>query len=204
MAKLLFPKSRSVERFPRWRLIWWLLFYVEDSLSRLPMLLLGPTTGAVLGTAIAVSELSSVTIDGKVAAAVPSVWDVLLPALLGGLGGIVVLTIGSAIWGLLSYLAFGGDDIWEAVMPGQGATELRCRTEVPIGPDRLGATECVIKRPSGAFEATDELHPRESPHGVIAHIELPLEAGTYEARWYATEHKRRVHEVARIKQTFAA
>ena len=59
--------------------MWWLLLYVEDSLSRLPMLLLGPTAGAVIGTAVAVSELSSVTIDGKEAAAVPSVWDVLYP-----------------------------------------------------------------------------------------------------------------------------
>jgi hypothetical protein len=203
MAKLLFPKSRSVERFPRWRLVWWLLFYVEDTLSRLPMLLLGPTAGAVIGTAVAVSKLSSVTIDGKVAAAVPSVWNVLLPALLGGLGGVVVLTLFSAIWGLLSYFVFGGDDIWEAVMPGQGPVELTCKTEVPVGPDQLGAAECVIKRPSGLFQVTDELRSRHSPYGVLAHIDAPLEEGTYEARWYATEHKRHIHEVARIKRTFA-
>lgn len=182
--------------------MWWLLLYVEDSLSRLPMLLLGPTAGAVIGTAVAVSELSSVTIDGKEAAAVPSVWDVLLPALLGGFGGVVVLTICSAIWGVLSYFVFGGDDIWESLMPGQGAVELRCKTEVPVGPDRLGAAECVIKRPSGALEVTDDLQPRHNPYGVIAHIDLPLEAGTYETRWYATEHKRRIHEVARLKRTF--
>jgi hypothetical protein len=208
MAKLLFPKSRSVERFPRWRLVWWLLFYVEDSLSRLPMLLLGPTTGAVLGTAIAVSELSSVTIDGKVAAAVPSVWDVLLPALLGGLGGIVVLTIGSAIWGALRYLAFGGDDIWEAVMPAtlrdRGTTELRCKPGAQASITQLEMTECVIKRPSGAFEATAEYVVQPEPYGLLVRISNPQEAGTYEVRWYATEHKRRVHEVARIKQTFAA
>ena len=204
MAKLRFPRWREETQFPRWRLIWWLLLYVEDSLSRLPMLLLGPTTGAVIGTAIAVSELSSVTIDGKLAAAVPSVWDVLLPALLGGLGGVVVLTTCTAIWGMLSYFALGGDDIWEAVMPGQVAIELRCKTEVPVGFDRLGAAECVIKRPSGVFQATDELRPREYPYGTIAHIDDPQEAGTYEARWYATEHKRRIHEVARVKRTFAA
>jgi hypothetical protein len=95
-----------------------------------------------------------------VAAAVPYVWDVLLPALLGGLGGVVVLAICSTIWGLLSYLAFGGDDIWEAVMPAafrdRGTTELRCRPGASASVMQLELTECVIKRPSGPFEATAE------------------------------------------------
>jgi hypothetical protein len=200
----MYPRWQSGQHFPRWRFLWWLLFYVEDSLSRLPMLLLGPTAGAVIGTAVAVSELSRVAIDGKVAAAVPSVWDVLLPALLGGIGGLVALTMLSAIWGLLSYFAFRGDDIWEAMMPGQGAVEILCRTAVPVSVDQLGATECIIRRPSGAFQTTDELHPRHHPYGAIAHVDLPLEAGTYETRFYATEHKRRIHEVARVKRTFPA
>jgi hypothetical protein len=208
MAKLLFPTWRSAERFPRWRFVWWLLFYVEDSLSRLPMLLLGPTTGAVLGTAIAVSELSSVTIDGKVAAAVPSVSDVLLPALLGGLGGVLVLTTCSAIWGMSSYFVLGGDDIWEAVMPAafrdRGTTELRCKPDAQASFTQLELAECVIKRPSGAFEATAEYEVQPEPYGLLVHISNPQEAGTYEVRWYATEHKRHIHEVARIKQTFVA
>jgi hypothetical protein len=200
---LRYPKWHSEHRFPRWRFLWWLLLYVEDSLARLPMLLLGPTAGAVIGTAVAVSKLSSVSIDGNVVAAVPSVWGVLLPALLGGIGGIAALTMLSAIWGLVSYFVFGGDDIWEAVMPGQGAVELLCRTNVPVGVDRLGATECIIRRPSGVFQVTDELHPRQHPYGAIAHVDRPCEAGTYEARFYATEQTRRIHEVARVKRTFA-
>jgi hypothetical protein len=199
---LRYPRWRSGQRFPRWRFSWWLLFYVEDSLSRLPMLLLGPTTGAAIGSAVAVSELSSVTINGKQAAAVPSLWGVLLPALVGGISGLIVLTILAAAWGLLSYFAISGDDVWQAAMPGPGAVELRCRTEVPVGVDRLGATECSIRKPSGLFQTTDELRPRHSPYGATAHIEEPLETGTYEARFYATEHKRRIHEIARIKQTF--
>jgi hypothetical protein len=39
---------------------------------------------------------------------------------------------------------------------------------------------------------------------LLVRISDPQEEGTYEVRWYAMEHKRRVHEVARIKQTFAA
>ena len=199
---LVYPKGRSGARFPRWRVVWWLLFYVEDALSRLPMLLLGPTMGAVIGTAVAVSELSSVRIDGRLAAAVPSVWDVLLPALLGGMGGIVILAVLSAIYGWGRYFIGAGDDVWTATMPGQGAAEVICRTDVPVAVDQLGAVECVVRRPSGTFLVTDELRLRHSPNGAIAYIDGPLEAGTYEVRFYATEHKRRVHEVARIRRTF--
>jgi hypothetical protein len=183
--------------------MWWLLLYVEDSLSRLPMLLLGPTMGAVIGTAVAVSQLGSVTIDGKTAAAVPSIWDVLWPALLGGLGGVVVLTVYSVARGVLSYFVFGGDDIWEGRL-NDGVLELVCKTTVPVDPDRLGAMECTIKRPSGAFDTTDEFVPRQGePYGVIATAILGLnEASAYQVRWYATEHQRRLHEVARLR--FAA
>jgi hypothetical protein len=201
---LRFPRWRSERRFPKWRLVWWLVLYVEDSLSRLPMLLLGPTAGAVIGTAVAVSELSTVTINGKVAAALPSVWEVLLPALLGGIGGVVLLALCSAMWAAVSYLILGGDDVWRAVMPGQGAVELMCKSDVPVGVDQLGAAECVVRRPSGAFVTIDEFIPRHHPFGVIVHLDPPLEVGTYEARFYATEHRRRIHEVARIKRTFVA
>jgi hypothetical protein len=201
-SRLVFLRWRSKRGFPSWRFAWWLLLYVEDSLARLPMLLLGPTAGAVIGTAVAVSELSSVTIDGKRVATVPSVWDVLLPALLGGIGGLILLTLGSALWGLVPYFT-RGDDTWQALMPGQAASELVCKTEVPVGVDQLGAMECVVRRPCGELIVTDDLLPRTNPYGVIAHLDVPLEAGTYQARWYATEHRRRIHEVARVRRTFA-
>jgi hypothetical protein len=127
----------AVLRFPRWQpgaggfrrggFPWWLLFFVEDSLATLPMLLLGPTMGAVIGTAVAVSRLSSVRIDGQLAAAVPSVGDVLWPALLGGIGGVIVLVALAAVWGLVSYFYLGGDDVWEARVYAEGAmVELVC------------------------------------------------------------------------------
>ena len=180
--------------------MWWLLLYVEDSLSRLPMLLLGPTAGAVIGRRRGM-ELSSDTSTERrpplcrlcgmsaTRAARGFRRGRRLDDLLSDLGSLVLFRV-------------RGDDIWASLMPGQGAVELRCKTEVPVGPDRLGAAECVIKRPSGALEVTDDLQPRHNPYGVIAHIDLPLEAGTYEIRWYATEHKRRIHEVARLKRTF--
>lgn len=204
MGTLRFPSTKRAEGFPRWRVLWWLLLYVEDALSRLPMLLLGPTAGAVIGTAVAVSELSSVKIDGKTAAAVPSVWAVLWPALLGGIGGIVVLIAASAAWGALSYFGWRGDDIWKATMPSPAVAELVCGAADPVGPDQLGAAECVIQRPDGTFRWTNELTRRAYPYGAVARIDGPQEAGTYKVRWYATEHKRRIHEVARIRRTFAA
>jgi hypothetical protein len=83
--------------------------------------------------------------------------------LLLGLGVIVVLALLSTIWGLVSYFLLDGDDVWAATMPGQGAVELVCRRDVPVGVEQLGAVECVIRKPSGAFQITDELHPRHHP-----------------------------------------
>jgi hypothetical protein len=63
----------------------------------LPLVLLAPTVGAVVGTSLAVSDGSSVTIEGHAVAAVPSFWDVLGPAVGGAVGGIVLLALGAAV-----------------------------------------------------------------------------------------------------------
>ncbi len=65
----MFPRPEATSGFPRWGFLGWLLLYVEDTLGRLPMLLLGPVLGAVVGTAVAVSELGTVTIGGKLVVA---------------------------------------------------------------------------------------------------------------------------------------
>jgi hypothetical protein len=206
VAQLRFPRWQPGGGFPRWRFAWWLLFFVEDALGRLPMLLLGPVLGAVIGTAVAVSELASVRVAGVTVAAVPSVGAVLWPAVLGGIGGIVVLTLGAAAWGAVSYFFFGGDDVWEARVIEDGAmVELVCRKPDPVSPDQLGAVECVLRWPSGDFATTSEFVSRRSqPYGLIARVRPTLtEPGTYRVRWYATEHKRRLHEVARLTTVVA-
>jgi hypothetical protein len=63
----------------------------------LPLVLLAPTFGAVIGTSLAVSDGSSVTIEGHAVAAVPSFWYVLGPAVGGAVGGIVLLALGAAV-----------------------------------------------------------------------------------------------------------
>jgi hypothetical protein len=60
--------------------------------------------------------------------------------------------------------------------------------------------ECVVRWPSGEFVRTSEFVSRPgAPYGVIARV-LPAltDPGVYRVRWYATEHKRRLHEVARM------
>lgn len=166
-------------------------------------MLLAPTVGAVIGTSLAVSEGSSVTIEGHAVATVPSFWDVLGPAVGGAVGGIVLLALGAAVWGRVSY-ARRGDDVWVATLHEQWGLLLLCRNEeVPADPARLGAVECIVKRPSGEFDRTDALPPFPGKrHGLIATgIRGSSEAGTYEVRWYATEHRARLHEVARMRLT---
>jgi hypothetical protein len=208
--KPMYPRPEAASGFPRWGYLRWLLLYVEDTLGRLPMLLLGPVLGAVVGTAVAVSELGTVRIDGKLAAAPATVWDVLWPAVLGGVSGIVVLTLLAAIWGVISYLALDGDDTWKILIeqdPSASAgelVELICKGEVPADPNLLGAMEVYVKRPSGEIDRTDMFTPRPGkPYGVIAAGVRSLgEPGEYRVRWYATEHRgRRTHEVARAKHT---
>jgi len=56
--------------------------------------------------------------------------------------------------------------------------------------------------PSEAMLTSDHagvLMMREQPvQGYIARFELPKEAGVYEARWYAMNGERKLHEIARI------
>jgi len=201
----MYPRPEPASGFQRWGFAGWLLLHVEDTLGRLPMLLLGPVLGAVVGTAVAVSELGTVRIGGKLAAAPPSVWDVLWPAVLGGGAGIVVLALLAAGWGSISYFRHG-DDTWEIVIErhpsGSGGelVQLVCKGEVPADPDQIGSQEVIVQRPSGDFDRTDMFTPRPGkPYGVIATgIRSLNEPGTYRIRWYATEHRgKRTHEIGR-------
>jgi hypothetical protein len=195
------PSRKPLSRFSRRRRLvsWWL--YVEDALSRLSMLLLGPMLGAVIGSAVAVSQLTSVTIDGRSAAAVPSLFVVLWPALIGGVGGVAAVASVWAVVGVVSFYLRGGNGPWEAKMTDDGKPEVVSRHESPTHPGQLGAVDCVLRRPSGQCEWSDQMQRRWGvPEGVIAvGVDSVDEPGCYELRWYATEHKRRIHEVARLK-----
>lgn len=194
-----FPQPEPLHGFPRWGFLLWLLYYVEDQLAKLPSLLLGPTLGAVIGTSVAVSELGTVRVDGVLAAAPVSVWAVLWPALLGGVGGVAVL---SGFWGLVgtvSYFACGGDSAWTPRVREPSAVELLCKPGSPLGPLDLGGG-CVVRFPSKRYEGAGGISVLPGEPGVMALGLTPLTGpGTYLIRWYGTEGRGRSHEVARMK-----
>jgi hypothetical protein len=193
--------GKPLERFSRSRLVFSWLLFAEGRMSHLTMLLLGPTLGAVIGTAVAVSDLSTTTINGKVVATVPSLWDVLWPALAFGAGGVAVLMLGCVAVGVvLSYRS--GIGPWEAKIADDGTPVLRPRSESPTTRGQLGAVDCVLKLPSGKYEWSDRLEDgHEGMYGAVSapDVEPVKEPGVYEMRWYATEHKRLIHEIARLK-----
>jgi hypothetical protein len=69
-------------------------------------------------------------------AAVPSAWEVLIPAL-RGIGGVVFLALLSTFVGVVSYFLLSG----EAAMPSRDTVALRRKRDVPVGTDQLGAIE---------------------------------------------------------------
>lgn len=195
-----FPSSTTTGGFHRWGFALWLLYYVEDALQQLPLALAAPTIGAVLGTSLAVSEGASVVIEGHRVATIPSFWGVLGPALGGAVGGIVLLALLAAAWGAITYWR-DGDSVWEIRLEGANL-QLVCKTEVPVDPNLLGAMECIMRRPEGEFERTDMFAPR--PGRPIGLLVTGLRVGPdgnamggCEVRWYATEHRAHLHEVAR-------
>jgi hypothetical protein len=193
--------GRPLTDFSRRRRIAAWLVYTESTLSSLPMLLLGPTVGAVIGTAVAVSKLATVEIDGKTAAGVPSLGDVLWPALAGGAGGVFLLAIISAVCGIASFYRRGGIGPWETKINDENVPVLVSRKESPTPSSQLGAVDCVLRRPSGKCEWADTFTRRgSSVDGVVATSVKPIsEPGAYELRWYATEHRRWIHEIANLK-----
>jgi hypothetical protein len=59
-----------------------------------------------------------------------------------------------------------------------------------------------MRLPSGRFDRTEPTAAAPWPHADVATaISGFVEPGTYEIRWYATEHRRRMHEIARVKHT---
>jgi hypothetical protein len=165
---------------------------------------------AVIGTAVAVSELGTVRVGRVVAAAAPSMPDVLLPAVAGAASGVLVLAAITALWGACSYFKGGfkgGDDNWQALVAplvsGQGVCAiLYAKPEALVDQSRLGSIEVVARWPSGTFYRSAASRPAPHPYAVVHQaISDFTEPGTYLVRWYATEHKARLHEVARAEHT---
>src|SRR5438552_2783707 len=104
----------QVERFPRWRLWRRLYTSTEAALGRVPMLVLIPTAGAIIGAAWGVSHQSEVIRRGLIVGRA-SFAHVLITALIGGVLGILVLIgfvfVGAFAW----YRLLGRNKLWEVV-----------------------------------------------------------------------------------------
>jgi hypothetical protein len=188
-------------RFLPLGLYWRLVLRTERALGRLPMLLLIPVGGAFVGTAWSVTH-PSLKIENGLIVGQASFWEVLLGALVGGVVIFFALIGVMFAVGWFYYRVLDrGDDVWEAVYV-DGNFELRCKAENPVHVRDLGAVECRVRMPSGAMLTSDHagvLMMREQPvQGYIVRFELPKEAGMYEARWYAMDGERKLHEIARI------
>lgn len=168
------------------------------------MLALIPTAGAFVGTAWSVSHPAEVVRHGLVVAQV-STGQVLLAAFVGGVGGFLLLLGVIFAVTFVRYRVLGrGDDVWEAIYGGavDGVMffELRCKGAFPVSHRELGATECLVRTPSGSV-LTATLGPRGNPEGVVGRVDVEPEPGVYEARWYAARGERRLHEIARSETT---
>jgi hypothetical protein len=171
------------------------------------MLALIPTAGAFVGTAWGVSHPAEVVRHGLVVAQL-STGRVLLAAFIGGIGGFLLLLGAVFAVTFVRYRLLGvGDDVWEATYEGSAdgvmCFELRCKGAFAVSYSELGATECLIRTPSGSV-LTATLWPRGNPEGVVGRIQAEPETGVYEARWYAARGERRLHEIARSKTAVAS
>lgn len=169
-------------------------------------MLWSPMIGAAIGTLVALHDHPEVIRHGLVVS-VPTDGEVLTGTVLGSLGGVLVAFLFVFGWAAVRY-RLKGDDVWEVCFrPNLREIELRCKkdAEIPEAVEALGALaaiECCLKTPSGAVLSSREqgdLFPQDT-HEIAWFPKLEtLEAGTYEARWYAPRGKPRSQEVARGK-----
>ena len=178
---------------------------VERALGKIYGLFLVPTTGAFVGTAYSVSHPSEVIHHGLVVA-VPSTWDVLLGALLGGVVGLVLVAGIIAVWSYGVYLV-RGDPVWQAGY-GDAAPdehnpmmyfELRCRSRHAVDPSTLGSVDCMVKTPSGATWSSKRIVQGHDGARLMLNARFPFnpEPGRYRCRWYSGADGDRLVEVAR-------
>lgn len=171
------------------------------------MVLLIPVAGAIIGTAWAVSHPVKETVRHGVVVSHASFWHVLLLAVAGGVGGIVVVA-GVIVLGAIAYYRLRGDRTWHAHYSGdkdgRATFELRKRpSALPTHVATLGAVECAVKTPRGAIlSSEDRTNPVgwfAGPEAFAAYFSMDRENGEYEVRWYVARGRTHLQEVARLK-----
>jgi|HubBroStandDraft_2_1064218.scaffolds.fasta_scaffold130808_2 hypothetical protein len=201
----------EADRFPRWGVLWWVVYSVEAALGSFPMVLIVPTGSAVAGSAYAISHPTMTLRHGMIVGEQPF-WHALLTAVLGGLVGLCALVgamfLGFWVW----YRLLGGDRVWEAIYRGRSGQiyffELRCKENVgAVDPVHLGSVRCWVRTPTGnvwEYEPTQETGWASSYSALDTLVRTDDGLGRYEVRWYSRREGERRREIARQRVTISA
>lgn len=202
--------AAPLKNFPKWRRFWRCVYAAEAAQGRLPMMLWGPTIGAVGGALVALDLHPEVIRHGLVVS-VPSSGEVVAGAGIGAALGVAAAFLFAFLWAGGRYF-MRGDDTWEPICdpaPESASVvfELRCRVSPPQHVETLGHKEAAVKRPDGTIQLipTISIMQREVCVGDEQNM-VPATyfrfnpwgvTGEYEVRWYGTNRKH--YEIARKK-----
>ncbi len=199
-------------RFPRWRVFRRSWSATEAALARLPMLVLVPTAGAIVGSAWGVSHPFQ-TIRRGLVVGQASFGRVLVSALVGGVVGLLALIglVWVCIW---AWYRLRGDAAWEVgwslyskeprpgILSTASTVILRCTGVPPVSVSALGHVEAVIRLPSGDFRRMPQHGMGSDEHTLTFSATGGGGApppGKYEVRWYGTTAGRKRYEIARSR-----
>ncbi|MGZ6569337.1 MAG: hypothetical protein ACXVHB_34115 [Solirubrobacteraceae bacterium] len=141
----------------------------EAALGSLPMVVLTPVVGAIVGTAWATAQPTREVVRHGVVGADGSFLHALLFAAAGAALGIALMTTAASLWLAAAYWV-RGDPAWEASLEFVDKTKngihtrgssaiLRTVSNPPVDVATLGDVEAVLRQPGGRF----------SPHATSRH-----------------------------------
>lgn len=191
-------------------------------MGSLPMVIFTPVISAAVGAAWAASlPIREVVRRGRIVTEA-SFWHLLAFAVLGVLLGLAVVTVGVALWGVVSY-RLRGDRAWEVrwglsdtITPAgirmrRNGVQLVGVANPPVAVAALGYVDAVVRLPSGEYRLMPQhgMGPlggmRSTDSGwwfpPAGSVHEPIAPGEYEVRWYGTTARRRRFEIARSKHT---
>jgi hypothetical protein len=201
----------EADRFPRWRVFWWVVYSVERALGSFPMVLIAPIGSAVAGSAYAISHPTMTLRRGLIVGEQPF-WHALLTGVVGGLVGLCAL-VGAMFLGFWAwYRLLGGDRVWEAIYRGRSGQiyffELRCKKNVgAVDPVHLGSVQCWVRTPAGKvweYDPTPEKGWASSLSAGDALVRADDGPGRYEVRWYSKREGEHRREIARQRVMISA
>ena len=137
-----------------------------------------------------------------------SVWKLALAAVIGAVGGLLLVPGSLFTFELVRYPLSRYRDAWEArpgrTMADEVLFELVCKVHPPVEVSTLGYMEFRVKDSSEASLRLLDGELDANPGKVVAWCKLKPCPGAYEARWYASTKRRKLYEITRIKAEIAS